>query len=794
VTYTFLLMMRGLFSLVEQIFVRGLPVRDALAVLLATLPHVMVLTIPMGFLFGVLLGVGRMTNDNEIVALQAGGISARRLLVPIVCLGVLLAIVSGYLFTAVIPEGNRSLRDLRIRLFTSAKNLGRIEPQVFYDQFPNLMLYVEQVDLESGAWLNVLAHDSSSPGEERLILARRGRVVAAAESEVPAGGSRPTFGDEGRVEEEQATEPWILLEDAVTHQFFRAKPDTYRVNNNQVQMFRPEIQGEGVIRYNLAMRERDTADLLGFVRGGELEGGAELDGEARESQLRLAELELHRRLAIPFACVVFGLLALPLGVGSRSGGRGRGFVLSIGVILAYYILSNNTELLAVEGRIPAWLGIWLPNICLALLAIALMWRMGRWLGERHSDEGLVARAVRGWREWRVRRAIDHRTDEHAVTGSIPASLQRRRYGGGFPTLLDRYVIRRLLVPLVMVVLSTALLYVVVDLTDRISDIGENDAPFEVVVAYYWNLVPQVIVDVIPFGLLIGVLIVLTVLERQQELTALKGAGISLFRMTVPVLLVALLGAAAMWALGEWIVPSSNRVRERLLDRIKGRDTVRSYSGGHRQWLLSRDDSTFYNFLRYDVEHQTLVRFNMYRVDENMGLRFILYSHRVRYRNGAWVADSGWYRTIDPDGTDDFHRIQSPLELGIVEGPGYFGQEYRSPSEMNHRELMDYIEELQDSGYRPHNLIVRWHQKFSYPLSAIVMVCLALPFGLNRGGRRVTTMQGIALALGLGIVYAILVAVFGKLGEAAVLPPMVGAWAPVVLGLLFAVNRMTTLRT
>jgi LPS export ABC transporter permease LptG len=794
VTYTFLLMMRGLFSLVEQIFVRGLPLKDALAVLAATLPQVMVLTIPMGFLFGVLLGIGRMTNDNEIVALQAGGVSARRLLLPVIGSGLALTILSAYLFTSVIPEANRSLRDLRIRLFTSAKNLGRIEPQVFYDQFPNLMLYVEQVDSESGAWLNVLAHDSSSPGEERLILARRGRVVAAEPEVVTTAAGDASSKGGGMAVEERGAEPWILLEDAVTHQFFRAKPETYRVNNNQVQMFRPELKGAGVIRYNLAMRERDTGDLVAFVNGGDLEGSEDAEGEDRGEQLRLAELELHRRLAIPFACVVFGLLALPLGVGSRSGGKGRGFVLSIAVILAYYILSNNSELLAIEGTIPAWLGIWLPNMCLVLLALVLMWRMGRWLGERHSAEGLVARALRSVREWRLQQALDRLSGRPELTGSIPVTLQRRRYGGGFPTLLDRYVIRRLVVPLAMVVVSTALLYVVIDLTDRIDDIGKNDAPLEVVVAYYWNLVPQVIVDVIPFGLLIGVLILLTVLERQQELTALKGAGISLFRMTVPVLLVAVVGAAAMWALGEWIVPSSNRVRERLLDRIKGRATVRSYSGGHRQWLLSRDDSTFYNFLRYDVEQQTLVRFNMYRVDENMALRFILFSHRVRYKNGAWVADSGWYRRIDPDGTDDFHRIQAPLELGIAEGPAYFGQEYRSPSEMNHRELAEYIEELQDSGYRPNQLMVRWHQKFSYPLSAIVMVCLALPFGLNRGGRRVTTMQGIALALGLGIVYAILVAVFGKLGEAAVLPAVIGAWAPVVLVLLFAFNRMTTLRT
>ena len=76
----------------------------------------------------------------------------------------------------------------------------------------------------------------------------------------------------------------------------------------------------------------------------------------------------------------------------------------------------------------------------------------------------------------------------------------------------------------------------------------------------------------------------------------------------------------------------------------------------------------------------------------------------------------------------------------------------------------------------------------------VHVHATLPFGLSRGGRRVTTMQGIAVALTLGIVYFMATALFGRLGEVEVLPPVVGAWAPVVLAILFAINRLTTLRT
>ncbi len=794
VTYTFLLMMRGLFSLIEQIFVRGLPVRDALGVLGVTLPHVMVLTIPMGFLFGVLLAVGRMSMDNEIVALQAAGISARRLLRPILAVGLLLTIFNGFLFLYVIPRSNRDLKDMRVRLFASARNLGRIQPGVFYEDFPNLLLYVRGVDPATTEWDDVFIYDSSNSGEERLTLAGKGRVITAADREnaaIAAGGGEdldPTATDSG-----QQGQPWILLVDAVTHQFLRAKPETYRVNNNDELLFQPDFGRTGKVRYDLAMRERNSSDLVRIVRGGDLPGTDDFD----EEDVLHAGLELHRRLTVPAASLVFALLALPLGVGSRAGGRGRGFVLSVAVVLLYYVIGNNGEIMAREGRLPVWLGMWLPNMVFAALGLLMMTRMGRWLGERQAREGPMSR-LRRWRRERqqeqeaARSAPGHpRPSTRVLTSNL---RDRRRSAFRFPAQLDRYMVARLVTPLLMVLVSTAALYVIVDLTEHVAAMVEHDAPFGVIVAYYWNLLPQMVVDVLPFAMLIGVLIVLTMLERQQELTALKGAGISLFRVMVPVAMVAATGGLSMWLLAEYVVPDANREKERLLDVIEGKTAARSYRVTDKQWLLSRDDSTFYNFLRYDPDTQTLLRFTQYRVDEDMRLRFHLFAHRARYTEGAWVADAGWFRQFFPDGTDEYRQINQPMKLQMAEGPEYFGQEYSSPSEMSHRELRQYIAELEDSGYQPDELRVRWHQKFAYPTSAVIMVLLALPFALNRGGRRVTTMQGVALALGLGIGYSILVTIFGKLGDASVLPPTIAAWAPVMLGMLFAVNRMTTLRT
>ncbi len=792
--YTFLLMMRPIFALVEMVLVRGVSWGAAFRVLGNTIPHVLVLTVPMSFLFGVLIAVGRMNSDNEIIAMQAAGIPSTRLLRPIIIIGIFLALVNGWMYLMVIPQSNRSLREMRVEIFANAKNIGRIEASVFYEEFPNLLLYVREVADRGGRWRGVMIFDSSDPVEQRLTLARHGRIITTETEVSPADVSGDNVGPER----------WILLEDVVNHQFSRSEPESYRYSESDQQIVRPggSTRNKGVSRYQLNMRERQTTDLVDYLRGGSFDDatvGDDLDKQDLEKealQRRLAVIELNRRVAIPFACVVFAFLAVPLGVGSRSGGRGRGFIVSIGVILAYYVMNNNGEILAVEGRIPAWTGVWIANFVLTCFALVLITRMGRWMGERQRPEGPIARWIRRWKVRRRARIVPGRTgvDEEALSGAYPVGLQRRRISSGFPTLLDIYVIRRLLGPFVMVLVSTSMLYVVIDLTDNVDDMAKNNTPFDVIVGYYVNLVPQLLMDIMPLALMISVLILLTLLERKQELTAFKAGGISLYRVVVPILLIASFAAGAMWVLSESVVPNSNRKAKKLLDQIKGRDTPRSYSAGGRQWLLSRDDLSFYNFLQFDESDQSMVRFTKLTIDDGMELRLHLFAQRVTYTNGAWIAQSGWFRQIEPDGTVKFEMITGPTEVGIPETPDYFAHERRVPAEMSVKELRSHINELEDSGHHPARLIVRWHQKLAYPLSAFLMVFLALPFGLNRGGQRVTTMQGVALALVLGIIYYVSVAFFGKLGEAEILPAVLGAWAPAILASLFAVNRLTTLRT
>jgi len=793
VTYTFLLMLRAVFSLAEQVFVSGLRLSEAGALLLLALPHVVVLTIPMALLFGVLLGLGRLNADNELVAMQAAGIPLGRLVRPVLALAGLLFALNVVLTVWVLPASNQRLRALRAELLRSGRFAGHVEPKVFYDQFPGLLLYVRDVDRESGYWRGVVLYDRSVPGEERLVIARRGRLVASPveRGERPGPTGAPTPEDEGGT--------WLLLEGAVTHHFDPGRPESYRRERNEVQLHRLGVRGGGIVTIQFGAREQSTGRLLETVRRGPPPTPPAGTGEGRTGaaaaalrRYRDAAVELNKRLAIPGACLAFALIGIPLGVGARSSARGRGFVLSLLVILAYYVLLNHGELLAREGRAPAALAIWAPNLVLAALALPMLWRMGRWLGERRRGGGVAL----AWRRWRgARRGEAGARDREPTTGSIPVGLQRRRWGARrFPLLLDRYVTRRLVGPLVAVLVSTVALYMVVDLADKIDEISKHTASLGVFLAYYWNVVPQVILDTAPLAVLIAVLVVLVVLERSNELTSLKAAGISVYRVAVPIVVVAALVAGGLFVLEESVAPGANRKARRYLDVIKGRETSRRYAAADRQWVFSRDGRQLYNFLRYDAERRELVRLTVYRFGPAGDLVSVVYADRVRYADGSWIASAGWVRRMLPDGTDEFHRIRSPVEIGILESPRYFAQERRSPGELTLMQLRRYIETLRESGYRPTQLMVRWHQKITYPLSAFVMVLLGLPFGLARTGRRASPMVGVALGIGLGIGYFLLVAILGKMGEADVLPPAMGAWTPPLLAVLFAVNRLTTVRS
>ncbi len=761
---TFLLLVRQLFNLADLFLRRNVTALDIAKVFALAVPHVLVLTIPIGILFAALMTSGRWSADSEFVALRSCGVRLSRVARPFVMVAGLFFLLDLGLTFVVLPRSNRALQSLTMRLALSNASAS-VEPRVFNEDFPGYLLYVDKVDRTTGSWTNILLFDLSSPGEERLVVADSGDMVTN-----PRDGTA-----------------WLNLHDTTTHLLRPDQPRSYQESSNrELKIFLTMPAVDANAERRVGVRETDTHELLERLR----------DPALSVTQRRQTVIELHKRAAIPAACLVLAALGFPLGIRNRRGGRGFGLTASVGIVVVYYILLNNGEILAVSGRVPVGVGMWLANIVLGALAVLLLRQVTRGFEPRITLASV-------WEAMFRRRSRPAGAEIETGRTSAPGSRGRARCDDDAELapsrlstpiigIMDRYLLRQCVSYFVLVVVAVCAIYVAVDFSEKVDDIQRNEPGVVVVASYYLLSLPRIFHDILPVAFLIAFLGTATVLERNNEATAAKAAGVSINRMTLPLLLLALALGASLFVMDESVAQRANRATERLNDVIKGRKVARSYQATDRLYLFLPDGKTLVNFLQYDPETRTLIRPSIYVFDDDFELRERYMASKATFTDGVWKAEDAWSRTFRFGASPVYVRHTAPVTLPLEVGPSYFGREYRKPSQMSFLELSRYISTLRAAGYRVDALRVRLHEKIAYPLSVFVLSWLALPFAFRMGRRG--TVMGIAFALVLGMAYFAVNAFISKLGEASLLSPPLAAWTPTVLFAVLALNRQTTLRT
>src|SRR5436190_43996 len=281
--YTFILLMQFLFRSAELIIRRGLAVATVGKLFWYTLPNILVLTLPMSLLFGILVAVGRMSSDSELIAMRSSGISLYRLYRPVLVVSGLLGALTLWLMLDLLPAGNHNLQKLRVDLATAGAT-GQVEPRIFNTEFPGRVVYV--FEGEKRGWKGVFLAPSLPPAQHEITVADRGEL------RVDESGERAV----------------LHLEDAVTHKVDLDNPGKYELSSSRTldqQLLASEAKPGSSITTTISkgVRERSLAELSAMSR----------DPKQSLEQRRLAAVEVHKKFAIPVACLVFGLLALPLG-------------------------------------------------------------------------------------------------------------------------------------------------------------------------------------------------------------------------------------------------------------------------------------------------------------------------------------------------------------------------------------------------------------------------------------------------------------------------------------------------
>jgi lipopolysaccharide export system permease protein len=340
--FTSILLTGRIVQLTELFVNKGVPLGYILRLLYLLLPSFLVLTIPMATLLSVLLAFNRLSSDNEITALKASGVSLYQMIPPVLVFAFITYAATTFLTLSTVPRANEGSRALLYEIARSKASAG-VREKVFNDDFEGLVLFVEEITPRTLKWKKVFISDSRDPEEVLTIIAREGEVLS-----------------------DPATLAITLrLKRGAIHKLGK-EPDAYqKIDFNTYDLrlhLKTDLKGKRTEEKHPS--SMNLAELSRSIRA----------LQAKGSEAKTHWVKFHEKFSIPFACLVFALIGIPLGLQSRvgRGSKFQGFAWAIGVLLVYYLLTNAGASLAERGKVILEVGMWAANAVFLILGLYLL--------------------------------------------------------------------------------------------------------------------------------------------------------------------------------------------------------------------------------------------------------------------------------------------------------------------------------------------------------------------------------------------------------------------------------------
>ena len=664
---------------------------------------------PFALLVGSLVALGRLGADREILVLEASGVAAWRLVGPIAALAAVATALLLGVSLAISPWASRA-QDRALERIARERPWAEIRPGVV-NEFGGWQLEAREV-LDGGARLRGVLLFSPDLGE--TVFARGGQIDPGGEGafslRLGTGSVLPSARGAAKV-----------------LRFESLAADLPRSEDRLARPPREQLQG-----LSLRALSRQAADF------------APAAGAARND----AAIELQRRVALPLATLVFGLLAVPLFLSRTSFSRAGGGMLGILCTIAYYGLVQLGEGLVQRGDLRVAAGVWLPNAALALLALVLLWRTTR--------EGVLG----------------HSFDRPRHSARASSGAQARRAHPPRPWALQRYVAR---VFLQLTALSFAVIfaaYLLIDLMERLSWFSKYEASGVAVLRFYGVRVWLLASRAVPMALLVATSLCVSLLAAGGELMGMRACGIPAPRALLPALLLSTAVAPLYFALNNIVVPRTNALADVLKQtEIKGLpESFRERAGA---WY--RSGSQVVEAALLDTKRGIASEIAIYELGED-GLPVSRTDARtaqlVNEQTGLWkLADPA---RIEVEG-EAVRRVPPPKYARLGEAlPARIDTMHLSVAGVGR-----LIEEVELDGVDATELRVDYHAKLAEPLACLVLPAVILFFAVG-GPPFPGPAQTLLVSAVLGVSYILLNGVAASIGYGKTLPPGPAAWSPTLL--------------
>jgi LPS export ABC transporter permease LptG len=701
----------------------------------AMLPGVLTFSIPLATLAGIIVGYSRMGSDSEIVAMRAAGVGSWSMIWPALLIGLLFSGVTAHLHLKEAPEAARDLERIALQ-GALAKLDSPVEPRTF-STLPRYVIYVRDGDKAMGTWGRVFIFAQGDDADQ-IYTARSGRIDSS--------------GDQSE----------LVLTDVLATKFptaDKASPDPPATANGQAQ------KSYVVERFNQLRFSINTgrADIVQRLNQRDVNADSMDWQDLRErtvsgtvEQKKEAARILSRRLALSIAPFVFALIGAALGLRVRRGGRSVGVLLSLIVVIVYYLLSLLGESLSRVGTVPPSVGPWLATVF--IVGVGLLFLLVQRLP-------VLSRS----RTPKIEKKPDpDQTQSVEMTSRTGTTL-------AFPNLMDATLLRALAVSFIVCFVALAAIFNIFTLFELWRFIAMTQAGAGLVVRYLFFLTPLIAVELFPATMLISVLVTYALLARRHEAIAWWASGQSVYRLMLPGFFFALSIAFGSWLIQEHVMPTSNLKQDSLRARIRGGE-ARAITRTGRQWLASTDTRRFYSY--EFAEDGSLMEPTVYELDDDA-------VHLARVVTGAsasWV-DSTHLKIVDTEtlalkGMEVERRSAPETIFDGVESPAVFKPTIDKPSQLSASDLQRYLDAAKQRGMDVSTMAVALQRKYAGPFSIIIMAFIGMPLAVSFG--RKGTVIALCAAVVVGIAYWAVGGGFQQLGNHGLLRPTVAGWSPLLI--------------
>ena len=360
---------------------------------------------------------------------------------------------------------------------------------------------------------------------------------------------------------------------------------------------------------------------------------------------------------------------------------------------------------------------------------------------------------------------------------------------------DRYVLALFVRVLFFCIVSLAVIFLLVDLFEKIDDFIDHQAKVQDVTRFYLLMLPEIVRLTLPVNVMLATIITLGILARNNEVVAFVASGVSMLRLTAPILLLATLGVVVSGWLAEYVVPRTNAAQRRIL-RVDIEKSEPEDARVRHSFAFHGEGDVHWDAQSFNTKSQTLREVTVFRYLDGRVL-WRVEAKSAGWQDGAWEFHDGFRRQFVPDslGTgirEELEPFQRYRFVELAETPEDLARLEPVPEAMNYGQLRSHVDRLRRSGAQVNDYLVDLYTKISYPFTTLIMAILGI--GLAASKRKPGLLTGVGLTLTIAFSYLALTELSAALGKNESIPPVLAAWlGPLFFGVasigLFArINR------